>query len=58
MSDRSPGVPNEHELDPEMALGADESSDEPLLESIEDPEHQDFVVPASDAVPAPEDVEQ
>jgi hypothetical protein len=55
MSDRDPGLPNELDVDPEMALGAGEESAEPLGEPIVDPEDQDYVEPASHAVPAPED---
>ena len=58
MSDRDPGLPNELDVDPEMALGADEESAEPLAEPIDDPENQDYVEPASHAVPAPEDAGQ
>ena len=57
MSDQDPGVPNEFDLDPEMALGADGGSTEPLA-PIEDPEDQDYVEPARHAVPAPEDAGQ
>ena len=60
MSDRDPGLPNELDVDPEMALGAGEAAEggaeplsEPLSEPIDDPEHQDHVEPASRAVPAP-----
>ena len=55
MSDRDPGLPNELDVDPQVALGPGEESAEPLLEPIVDPEHQDYVEPASHAVPAPED---
>ncbi len=58
MSDRDPGLPNELDVDPQMALGADEESAEPLLEPIEDPENPDYVEPAPHAVPAPEDAGQ
>jgi hypothetical protein len=58
VSDRDPGLPNELDLDPEMALGADEESAEPLSGPIEDPENPDYVEPASHAVPAPEDAAQ
>ena len=54
MSDRDPGVPNEFDLDPEMALGAAEVSAERLAPVV-DPEDQDYVEPAPHAVPAPED---
>ncbi len=56
MSDRDPGLPNEFDVDPEMALmagGAGEGGTEPLSEPIDDPEHPDYVEPASHAVPAP-----
>ncbi len=56
MSDRDPGLPNELDVDPEMALGAGEAGEggaEPLSEPIDDPEHPDHVEPASRAVPAP-----
>ncbi len=52
MSDRDPGLPNELDVDPEMALGAGEAG-EGGAEPIDDPEHQDYVEPASRAVPAP-----
>ncbi len=58
MSDSDPGLPNELELDPEMALGADGGSAEPLGAPIADPEEPDYVEPASHAVPAPEDAGQ
>jgi hypothetical protein len=58
VSDRDPGLPNELDVDPEMALGADEESAEPLREPIEDPGDPDYVQPASHAVPAPEDAGQ
>jgi hypothetical protein len=54
VSDRDPGLPNELDVDPEVALGADESA-EPLPEPIEDPENPDYIEPASYAVPAAED---
>ena len=57
MSDRDPGVPNEFDLDPQMALDADEESVEPPA-PVEDPEDQDYVEPAPHAVPAPEDAGQ
>ena len=56
VSDRDPGLPNELDVDPEMALGAGEAGEggaEPLSGPIDDPEHQDHVEPASRAVPAP-----
>ena len=53
MSDRDPGLPNELDVDPEMALGADEGGAEPLCEPIDDPDLPDYVEPASRAVPAP-----
>ena len=55
MPDRDPGVPNEFDVDPEMALGADEGGPEPVSGPIEDPEDPDYVEPAPYAVPAPED---
>ena len=55
MSDRDPGVPNELEVDPQVALGADEENAEPVSGPIDDPEDPDYVEPASHAVPAPED---
>lgn len=55
MSDPGPGSPNELDVDPEVALGAGEDSVEPISEPIVDPEHPDYVQPASHAVPAPED---
>lgn len=55
MSDRDPGSPNELDVDPEVALGRGEDGAEPVLEPIVDPEHPDYVEPASHAVPAPED---
>jgi hypothetical protein len=55
VSESDPGLPNELELDPEMALGADGGGAEPLGNPIEDPEDPDYVEPASPAVPAPED---
>ena len=55
MSEPGPGSPNELDVDPEVALGAGEESAEPLSEPIVDPEHPDYVEPASRAVPAPED---
>jgi hypothetical protein len=51
--DRDPGLPNELDVDPEMALGAGEGGAEPISEPIDDPEHRDYVEPASRAVPAP-----
>ena len=53
MSDGDPGLPNEFDVDPEMALGADEGGAEPHSEPIDDPAHPDYVEPASRAVPAP-----
>jgi hypothetical protein len=53
VSDRDPGLPNELDVDPEMALGAEEGGAEPISGPIDDPEHQDYVEPASRAVPAP-----
>jgi hypothetical protein len=58
VSDRDPGLPNEFELDPEMALGAEEAGAEPLSVPVDDPEDPDYVEPASHAVPAPEDAGQ
>jgi hypothetical protein len=58
VSDPDPGLPNELDVDPEMALGAENESAEPLPEPIEDPEDPDYVEPASHAVPAPEDAGQ
>ena len=61
VSDRDPGLPNELDVDPEMALGAGEAGEggaEPISEPIDDPEHQDYVEPASRAVPAPGDAGQ
>ena len=55
MSERHPDLPNELDVDPEMALGAEEDGAEPVAEPIEDPENPDYVEPASYAVPAPED---
>ena len=58
MSDQDLGVPNEFDLDPEMALETDKNSAGPPptpLASIEEPEDPDHVEPASHAVPAPED---
>ena len=57
MSDRDPGVPNEFDLDPQMALDDDEGGAEPPA-PVEDPEDQDYVAPAPHAVPAPEDAGQ
>ena len=57
MSDRDLGVPNEFDVDPEMALAADGESAEPRA-PIEDPEDPDYVEPAPEAVPAPEDAGQ
>ena len=53
VSDRDPGLPNELDVDPEMALGAEDGGAEPISGPIDDPEHQDYVEPASRAVPAP-----
>jgi hypothetical protein len=50
---RDPGLPNELDVDPEMALGAEDGGAEPISGPIDDPEHQDYVEPASRAVPAP-----
>ena len=55
MSDRDPGLPNELDVDPEVALGAGEAGAEPLSGPVDDPEDPDYVEPASHAVPAPED---
>jgi hypothetical protein len=55
VSERHPDLPNELDVDPEMALGAVEDGAEPVAEPIEDPENPDYVEPASYAVPAPED---
>jgi hypothetical protein len=60
VSDRDPGLPNELEVDPEMALGADGEGAggegaEPVCGPIDDPEDPNYVEPASHAVPAPED---
>ncbi len=55
MSDRDPGLPNELEVDPQMALGADDGGAEPVSGPIDDPEDPDYVEPASHAVPAPGD---
>ncbi len=55
MSDRDPGLPNELDVDPEVALGPGKEGAELLPEPIVDPEHPDYVEPASHAVPAPED---
>ena len=54
MSDRDLGVPNEFDLDPEMALDADERSAEVPAPVVE-PGDRDHVEPAPHAVPAPED---
>jgi hypothetical protein len=54
VSDRNLGVPNEFDLDPEMALGADERSAEPAAPVV-GPEDRDHVEPAPHALPAPED---
>lgn len=54
MSDRNLGVPNEFDLDPEMALDADERSAEAPA-PVGEPEARDHVEPAPHAVPAPED---
>ena len=54
MSDGHPGVPNEFDIDPEMALTADEPSAEAPAPVVE-PRDPDHVEPAPDAVPAPED---
>ena len=60
MSDQDLGVPNEFDLDPEMALETDKDSagPPPTPPSIKDPEDQDYVEPAPHAVPAPEDAGQ
>lgn len=58
MSDRDPGLPNELDVDPEVALGRGEDGAEPLSEPIVDPEHPDYVEPAAHAVRAPEDAGQ
>jgi hypothetical protein len=58
MSDPGPGSPNELDVDPEVALGPAEGGPERLLEPIVDPEHPDYVEPASHAVPTPEDAGQ
>jgi hypothetical protein len=50
-----PGLPNELDVDPEVALGPGGEGAEPLPEPIVDPEHPDHVEPAPHAVPAPED---
>ncbi len=55
MWDHDPGRPNELDVDPQVALGADEGGPEPVSAPIDDPEHPDHVEPASHAVPAPED---
>jgi hypothetical protein len=55
VSDPDPGLPNEFDVDPEMALGADEGGPEPVSDPVEDPEHQDYVEAAPHAVPVPED---
>ncbi len=57
MSDRDLGVPNEFDLDPEMALDADQRSAEPAAPVV-GPEDRDHVEPAPHAVPAPEDAGQ
>jgi hypothetical protein len=57
VSDRDLGVPNEFDLDPEMALDADERSAEAPAPVVE-PEDRDHVEPAPHAVPAPEDAGQ
>ncbi len=54
MSDQDPGLPNELDVDPQMALGADEGGPEPVSGPIDDPEDPDYVEPASHAVPAPD----
>ncbi|SDY66087.1 hypothetical protein SAMN05660209_03425 [Geodermatophilus africanus] len=54
MADRDPGVPNEFDLDPQMALDDAEVSAEPPAPVV-DPEDPDHVEPAPHAVPAPED---
>jgi hypothetical protein len=56
VSDRDPGLPNELDADPEVALGPEGESAEPPLRPIDDPADPEFVEPASHAVPAPEDV--
>ncbi|MGR6964129.1 hypothetical protein ACU610_06695 [Geodermatophilus sp. URMC 61] len=59
MSDRDPGVPNEFDLDPEMALEADGSAEPPPTPpAVENPENPDYVEPAPHAVPVPEDAGQ
>jgi hypothetical protein len=58
VSDPDPGLPNELDVDPEMALGAEDESAEPLPEPIADPEDPDYVEPASHAVPTAEDAGQ
>ena len=55
MSDRDAGLPNALEVDPQVALGADEGGAEPVSGPIDDPEDPNYVEPASRAVPAPED---
>jgi hypothetical protein len=54
VSDRDLGVPNEFDLDPEMALTADEPSAKAPAPVVE-PEDPDHVEPAPHAVPAPGD---
>jgi hypothetical protein len=58
VSDPGPGSPNELDVDPEVALGSGGDGAEPVSQPIVDPEHPDHVVPASHAVPAPEDAGQ
>jgi hypothetical protein len=58
VSDGDPGLPNELDIDPEVALGAAEGSAEPLSRPVDDPEDPEFVEPASHAVPAPGDAGQ
>jgi hypothetical protein len=55
VSDPVHGLPNELEVDPQVALGADEGGPEPVSAPIDDPEDPDYVEPAPHAVPAPED---
>ena len=58
MSDQDLGVPNEFDLDPEMALETDKDGAEPPAAPpapIADPQDPDYVEPAPHAVPAPED---
>ncbi|MGY1681698.1 hypothetical protein [Geodermatophilus sp. SYSU D01176] len=53
----TPARPTSSNLDPQMALDADEVSAEPPA-PVEDPEDPDHVDPALHAVPAPEDAGQ